>query len=105
MRRAKFIFVALALLIMMVAGSAPAMAQDGWDDDYWYPGFGYYGYYDDVYDEFEEDCLGITSGGECTGVGSDLDEYYSEEDFYDYLDEYYYDNFEDFYDYLDEYYD
>jgi len=78
-RRVKLIFAVLALLVAMVASSAPAMAQptDGpWDDDYWYPGSGYGPYsdpedYEEAYDEFEDNCTGFVSDDECWGLGED----------------------------------
>lgn len=109
MKRAKLVLAVFALLVAMIASSAPAMAQptDGpWEDGYGYPwGYGpydeYYDYYDDLYEaydeayeDFEEGCTGVVSYDECIGSGEDLDYY---------LDDYYWDPY--MYPYWDPYWE
>lgn len=93
MRRTKTVFAVFALLAVMVSSAAPAMAQSAppWGmSDYWtppdsgdYSGYpsNYYDlwspsdYYDNAYQQFQDNCLGVILGEQCIGIGQDLGYY------------------------------
>jgi hypothetical protein len=100
MARIKLILGVLAVVVAsFVALSGPAMAQDlnckdargDWircDGTYYAPVDNSWGNNDwwnndwqDAYNTFQQNCIGVTSGGDCIGVGPDLD-YYTDGSYY-----------------------
>jgi hypothetical protein len=78
MRGTKMIVVVFGLLSLLLASAAPAMAQSAppWGaNDYWGNQWSPSDYYDNAYQQFQDNCLGVTSGDQCVGVGQDLDYY------------------------------